>query len=215
MTSPATSASTLLLIISQKKQMSGGKQPYEQSVLNTILSHGRRLKENCGHGLADSCRTGQRKRLLEHSSAVSIPTLQTIAITSTTRPAQTPRKLSWEEVKRKRTFCICDEKYAPGHKCANPQIFIMEGIDDHDSDDADTEEEDTTPEITLNALTGWDSPTTMRLLAIISNHDLHALVDCGSTHNYVSEKMVIELKLQETPTKPFDIHVANGTPLRC
>ncbi|XP_013601199.1 PREDICTED: uncharacterized protein LOC106308599 [Brassica oleracea var. oleracea] len=85
----------------------------------------------------------------------------------------------------------------------------MEGIDDHDSDDADTEEEDTTPEITLNALTGWDSPTTMRLLAIISNHDLHALVDCGSTHNYVSEKMVIELKLQETPTKPFDIHVAN------
>lgn len=137
------------------------------------------------------------------------------AITSTTRPAQTPRKLSWEELKRKRTFCICDEKYAPGHKCANPQIFIMEGIDDHDSDDADTEEEDTTPEINLKALTGWDSPTTMHLLAIISNHDLHALVDCGSTHNCVSEKMAIELKLQETPTKPFDVHVANGTPLRC
>lgn len=141
------------------------------------------------------------------------------AVTTTIRPAQAPRKLSsWEEMKRKRALGLCfscDEKYAPGHKCVNPQIFIMEGIDESDSDGANAEEDDTTPEITLNALTGWDSPTTMRLLATIADHNLHALVDSSSTHNFISEKVALNLKLQETPSKPFDVRVANGTPLRC
>lgn len=49
---------------------------------------------------------------------------------------QTPKKQSWEELKRKRSVgrCFsCDERYTPGNRCKQPQVFIMEG--EHESDD--------------------------------------------------------------------------------
>lgn len=47
----------------------------------------------------------------------SPPTGQT---SSRISPSQTPKKLSWEDLKRKRSMGLCfscDERYVPGHKC--------------------------------------------------------------------------------------------------
>lgn len=43
-------------------------------------------------------------------------------------------------------------------------------------------------EMTLQALTGWDTPQTLRMLV--------ALIHSGSTHNFISEKVANKLNLQ-------------------
>lgn len=132
---------------------------------------------------------------------------------------QTPKKLSWEELKRKRSLGLCfscDERYTPGHRCKQPQLFLMEG--EHESDDESGDEEtveEQKPEITMYALAGWDSTRTLRIHASIQKHKLVALIDSGSTHNFISDKVARELKLPPTATSPFTVRVANGSPLIC
>lgn len=141
-----------------------------------------------------------------------------VTTTLSEKPAPSPKRLSWDELKKKRSLGLCfscDEKYSPGHRCKQPQLFIMEGAEDDKSEPEEVEEEGDTHEITLHALTGWNAPKTIRLHAKIKNQHLLALVDSGSTHNFISDKMVQGIKLQAAVTKPFEVRVANGSPLRC
>ncbi|KAL6323626.1 hypothetical protein AAG906_039221 [Vitis piasezkii] len=55
----------------------------------------------------------------------------------------------------------------------------------------------------------------MRIYAQIGKHQLVALIDSGSTHNFISEKMATMLQLPVVPTRPFPVRVANGTPMQC
>ena len=43
----------------------------------------------------------------------------------------------------------------------------------------------------------------MRIYAQIGQHQLVALIDSGSTHNFISEKMATMLQLPVGPTRPF------------
>ncbi|ESQ30824.1 hypothetical protein EUTSA_v10012141mg [Eutrema salsugineum] len=133
-------------------------------------------------------------------------------------PTQGPKKLSWEELKKKRSLGLCfscDERYTPGHKCKQPQLFIMEGEQDDDMDIEDDDEIDPKPEITVYALAGWDTANTIRIQAQIRKQELIALVDSGSTHNFISEKAARRLNLSVTPISPFSVRVADGKPLIC
>ncbi|KAJ0040549.1 hypothetical protein Pint_26935 [Pistacia integerrima] len=67
------------------------------------------------------------------------------------------------------------------------------------------------PEITLHALTGWTTSKTMRVAAKVGQHDIVVLIDTGSTH----KKIANLLQLPVVPTEPFDVRVANGSPLKC
>ena len=71
------------------------------------------------------------------------------------------------------------------------------------------------PEITLHALTGWIVPRTMRIKAIIGAHEVVALIDSGSTHNFISDRVAETLCLPVKPTTPFTVRVANGERLSC
>ncbi|CAA7051508.1 unnamed protein product [Microthlaspi erraticum] len=141
---------------------------------------------------------------------------------TTTNPqasTQTPKKLSWEEMRRKRSLGLCfscDERYVPGHKCKTSQLLLMLGEDDEE-DDTDEEifHDVDDAEITLHALTGWDSPTTLRAEIVINKRRLVALIDSGSTHNFINERIANPLNLKMAHTKPFNVRVADGHPLRC
>ena len=41
------------------------------------------------------------------------------------------------------------------------------------------------------------------------------LIDSGSTHNFISEKVANLLQLLVVPTRPFNVKVANENPLKC
>lgn len=142
--------------------------------------------------------------------------------TSSNRPptTQTPKRLSWDEMRRKRSMGLCfscDERYSPGHKCKKSQLLLMEGEGDEDDDDEEfvDSQETVEPEISLQSLTGWGSPKTLRVRIDINQKQLVALIDSGATHNFLGEKEAARLGLKLTPTKPFNVRVADGHPLRC
>lgn len=75
-------------------------------------------------------------------------------------PTGNPKRLSWDELKRKRSLGLCfscDEHYTPDHRCQKSQLLLIEGTEDEEDDREEDAGAPTTdePEITLHALTGW------------------------------------------------------------
>ncbi|XP_042941551.1 uncharacterized protein LOC122288885 [Carya illinoinensis] len=161
------------------------------------------------------------------------PTRASLALPPTTRatpptPAVPVRRLSWEEMQRRRAqnLCFnCNDRFTAGHKCQGPRILMLESCVDNGNllCDEVTEEQPVEenfegppePEITLHALTGWTAPKTMRITAKICAHDVVILIDSGSTHNFISERMANLLRLPIVPTETFTVRVANGENLKC
>ena len=71
------------------------------------------------------------------------------------------------------------------------------------------------PEITLHELTGWTAPKTMRVSARIGSNYVITLIDSGSTHNFISERVANLLRLPVVPTTAFTVWVTNRENLKC
>jgi hypothetical protein len=147
----------------------------------------------------------------------------TTTVSSSSKNSALPavKKISWEEMQKRREkgLCFnCNERYIPGHRCAVPHVFIIE---------ADPEEEEEIegvavetageqdPQISLHALTGYTGPKTMRVSAQIGIRTILILIDSGSTHNFIDQKIAKVLGLPITPIKEFCVTVANGERLSC
>jgi len=72
-------------------------------------------------------------------------------------------------------------------------------------------EEFVEPEITLHALTGWTAPKTMRVTTKTGSHAIFTLIDSGSTHNFISERMANLLRLPVVSTKAFTVVTSSVT----
>ena len=52
-----------------------------------------------------------------------------IPISTSTKPAFPVKRLSWEEMQRRRAMGLCfkcDDKFAASHKCRGPQLLLLE-----------------------------------------------------------------------------------------
>jgi hypothetical protein len=94
----------------------------------------------------------------------------------------------------------CDDKYFPGHKFKEQNIF-MAISEDISEEDVETPLVSESPEITditppsdpteveliisLNALIGFSAPQTLKLIVYIKHRKVIILVDSGSTHNFI------------------------------
>ena len=90
--------------------------------------------------------------------------------------------------RRRKGLCFnCDEQYVRGHKCQ--RLFYLEVTDPDDTDlpEEAAHQEELPPLISLHAITGIRSADTMQICVAIGPHVLTALLDSGSTHNFVSE----------------------------
>ncbi|GMI77908.1 hypothetical protein HRI_001460100 [Hibiscus trionum] len=132
------------------------------------------------------------------------------------------------EERRKKGLCFwCASKYTPGHKCARTQLYqiMVEGAEDEvepevfldceeviDLGHTDTNKEEG-PILSLSALWGAANWETMRLKIRLQGRDCVALVDTGSTHNFLSISTAKTLRLVIDRKSSLRVAVANGNVL--
>jgi hypothetical protein len=134
------------------------------------------------------------------------------------------------EIQLKGLCYNCDEKYFPGHKCKEQNIFmaISEDISEEDVETPLVSESPETTDITppsdppevepvisLNALTGFSAPQTLKLIGYIKHRKVIILVDSGSTHNFIHRRIAQETHCYIHAVNNFQIMIANGGSMKC
>ncbi|GMJ10211.1 hypothetical protein HRI_004690300 [Hibiscus trionum] len=126
--------------------------------------------------------------------------------------------------RRKKGLCFwCAAKYAPGHKCSKSQIFqiVVEGKEEEGEPEIflDCEENEEVllrgedPVISLQAMWGANCQETMKLRVKVKGIEWVALVDSGSTHNFLSLAVVKQLGLGIDRRCNLKVTVADGNVL--
>jgi hypothetical protein len=117
--------------------------------------------------------------------------------------------------RRRQGLCFnCNEKYSRGHNRFCRRIFFVDGVEIEDADDA-AQGETEAPCFSLHALAGVPVADTMHVLVSLGTASLVALLDSGSTHNFISEAAAQRtgLPLQQRPR--LTAMVANGERVTC
>ncbi|XP_061359504.1 uncharacterized protein LOC133303598 [Gastrolobium bilobum] len=148
--------------------------------------------------------------------------------TTLTTPTLPIKRLSPEEIQRKREqgLCYsCDEKYVFGHRCkGKATLLYFEGTEDDYTPPPQEEPPDSSipdnnsnsfSEISLNALFGHYSPRSFRLTGTIFGKSVQVLIDGGSTQNFITHKMATYLGLTLQALDTFNVQVGNGEGLQC
>jgi len=136
-----------------------------------------------------------------------------------------------EQLERRRQgLCFnCDEPYVRGHVC--PRLFYLESDDyiDDGLGDAAAMDDVANPEasdaeepaaanalvVSLHALVGVRTDNTMLLPVMVKGERLLALLDTGSTHNFLHGAMMRRLRLAPTGGEQLRVTVADGDRLPC
>jgi len=143
------------------------------------------------------------------------------------------QKLTWAEMAKCQFKGLChnyDEKYFSGHKCKEQKIFmaiseeILEEDEETPSMSKSLESIDITPPldppevepvIYLNALTGFSTPQTLKIIGYIKHWKVIILVDSGSTHNFIHRRIAKETHCYIHDINNFQIMIANGGSMKC
>lgn len=147
------------------------------------------------------------------------------------------KKLSYREMmdRRSKGLCFnCDEKFSSGHICKNKQVFLItteEGPElEEDSGELqvlwDSEEECNLwghkgedkamdGEVSLHAMSGTRGLHTMQIQGMIKNRRVNLLLDSGSSHSFISQALVKQLKLPIRSCNEMQITIANGEKIQC
>jgi hypothetical protein len=97
--------------------------------------------------------------------------------------------------RRKKGLCYsCDEQYVRGHRC--PCLFYLEVTDFEKDVSIEEVAEESESVISLHALIGIRLEDTMQIQVQMKGKVLTALLDTGSTHNFVKLNTVLSLRLE-------------------
>lgn len=100
----------------------------------------------------------------------------------------------------------------PITKEGGEELAIIWNEDEHQ---LNCSESNTEAKVSLHALMGSTGTGTIKVQGLIQNKPISILLDSGSTHNFVSQRLAKLLSLRTTPCTPFKITVANGEHLEC
>ncbi|XP_022008221.1 uncharacterized protein LOC110907566 [Helianthus annuus] len=136
-----------------------------------------------------------------------------------------PKKVSnkYMDDKRAKGECFfCNEKYVAGHSrvCkGKKQLFLVEVEEYQEGNDEQPIEEEelipNVPQISLNALMGIPSYSTMQVVGMVGTRYLYILLDSGSTHNFMSKSLAQKLKCPITKIPNVQVTVADGNKVEC
>ncbi|XP_066341737.1 uncharacterized protein [Miscanthus floridulus] len=112
-----------------------------------------------------------------------------------------------ESQKRLGLYFNCDEKFEHSHNRVCKRIFFLELLEANDAEDTATADD---PHISLLAMAGVRTPETMQVRIQMGGTTLLALLDSGTTHNFVSEEATARTSLQLQSWASMKVTVANG-----
>jgi hypothetical protein len=130
------------------------------------------------------------------------------------------RRLSPEEMAERRRLGLCfncNEKYTRGHNRFCRRIFFVEGVEIDDATDAAADAEDVigAPCFSLQAVARIPMAGTMQIAVALGAASLVALLDSGSTHNFISEEAARRSGLPLHQRPRLTALVANGERVTC
>jgi hypothetical protein len=124
----------------------------------------------------------------------------------------------------------CDDRYFPGHKCKELNLFMASSKEISEEDEEtpsmfeSLESTDITPPsdppevepvISLNDLIGFSAPQTLKLIGYIRHWKVIILVDSVSTHNFIHFHIAQETHCYIHAINNFQIMIANGGSMKC
>jgi hypothetical protein len=127
--------------------------------------------------------------------------------------------------KRDKGLCFkCDSKWGPDHRCGGPKLFLIEELEEEMEDKnfvpedlidlGDPQEEGKEGiSISLHAIIGSPNPKTIRVLVKLSGHNFVALIDTGSTHNFIHPRVARRVGMKVLKHKPIGVNIADGSKL--
>ncbi|GKC72678.1 gypsy/ty3 retroelement polyprotein, partial [Tanacetum coccineum] len=105
------------------------------------------------------------------------------------------KQMTQKEYQEKRAHNLCfyyDQKYTPGYKCSGQLYSIVLLADE---------------ELEANSF------QTMRITRKIRKHEVHILVDCGATHNFLDVNVAKQVGCKTNKTYPLEVAVGGGRKL--
>jgi hypothetical protein len=161
-----------------------------------------------------------------------IPRTKPVNLTTPSAPLKI-QKLTRAKMVECQLKCLCyncDDKYFLCHKC-NEQKWFLAISEDVSEEDVETplvskspETMDITPPsdppevepaISLNDLTGFSAPQTLKLFGYIKHRKVIILVDSGSTHNFIHRRISQETHFYIHVVNNFQIMIANCNSMKC
>ncbi|KAJ0491928.1 putative nucleotidyltransferase, Ribonuclease H [Helianthus annuus] len=124
------------------------------------------------------------------------------------------------EEKRAKGECFwCNEKYSPTHNCKFKHLYILEIHGDDEmggsSEEEVVEDLENAAQLSVYAMTGVSSYSTMRVVGTIGTRQIQILIDSGSTHNFVNSKLALRMNCFTKGVPEMKVLVANGKELDC
>jgi hypothetical protein len=131
------------------------------------------------------------------------------------RPIRRLSQAEQEERRRLQLCFNCDEKFYRGHNKVCKRLFFVDSVDDDDDDKADALADIETPVFSLHAVASVPVGTPILLQVVLGNATLIALVDTGSTHNFIGEAAALRTRLAIRPRPRLTATIANSERVAC
>jgi hypothetical protein len=167
------------------------------------------------------------------SAGSSAPSFKPTMSVAPNRPHTPIKRLTPDELQARRDkgLCYnCKEKFVKGHRCKrlfhllviNPALEADSSLQSLEHEDLldplteETQDPASDPaQISFHALMGHTIPQTLRVMGKIKQSPISVLIDSGSTHNFLQDRIAKQLGLRTEPAHSFEVLVGNGELLHC
>jgi hypothetical protein len=145
------------------------------------------------------------------------PVTKQVAPTATVegRPVKHLNQAEQDERRRIGLCFNCDEKYSRGHNKVCKRLFFVDSMAEDEDDDVEEGADTETQVFSLHAVAGVSVGNPILLQVALGAATLVALVDTGSTHNFIGEAAAHRTGLSIQPRPRLTAPVANGEKVAC
>jgi hypothetical protein len=94
-------------------------------------------------------------------------------------------------------------------------VSLIEDIPQADDPTPSYNPPEVEPMISLNTLTNFSTPETLKLIGYIKHRKVIILVDSGRTHNFIHRHISQEINFYIHAVNNFQVMIANGSSMKC